>query len=41
MPGLPRALTPIRVLRLVAMTALVDAATLLGIWDSVRLRPPR
>jgi len=41
MPGLPLALTPIRVLRLAAMTGLVDAATLLGIWDSLSRRQPR
>jgi hypothetical protein len=40
MPGLLPALTPIRVLRLVAMTGLVDAATLLGIWDSLSRRRP-
>jgi len=41
MPGLPLALTPTRVLRLVAMTGLADAATLLGIWDSLSRRQPR
>ncbi len=40
-PGLPPALTSMRVLRLIVMTGLVDAATFLGIWDSLRRRQPR
>jgi hypothetical protein len=41
MAGLSVTLTPIRVVRLVAMTGLVDAATFLGIWDSLRRRQPQ
>jgi glycosyltransferase involved in cell wall biosynthesis len=40
-PGLPRPLTSTRALRLAIMTGLVDAATFLGIWDSLIERQPR
>lgn len=36
--GLPPPLTPAKALRIVAMTGLVDAATMLGIWDSLTSR---
>jgi glycosyltransferase involved in cell wall biosynthesis len=39
--GLPPPLTPSRALRIVAMTGLADAATLLGIWDSLTQRRSR